>query len=199
MKNYIQSYTRNALFVLLCLAPALHATKSEEGLPVYKRTFSQLVMGQDDEQSVKHICLDDGSYWEVLGYLAGKDGDLKKWQEGDTIQVLWSPPKSKGVFWIGNSQRSGQPIVSLESKSLKFFPTIDEVHQDGSYVKLSDGTLWQFNWWARSATKNWEAGQHVMVQGKGKNNKYSLINLDMHEDSFFQSKFANGSFVKYEK
>ena len=99
---------------------------------------------------------------------------------------------------MNNRQSDGQPIVFLKSETMKSFPTIVEVLNDGEYIKLSDNSLWEFSWWGKTSTKHWRNGHHVMVQGNGKRNNFSLANLDLADDSLINLKFAHAKFIKYE-
>ncbi|MCE5316064.1 MAG: hypothetical protein LLG04_01700 [Parachlamydia sp.] len=189
-------YFLSAIIAMTALSVTADATcKNCQTLPAYERKITAVDV-QDKGSSL--ISLDDGSSWEIVGFLVGKDSDVRKWKKGDEIDLYWSPPKSKGIFCINNRQNDGQPIVLLRSDSLNSFPTIVEILKDGEYIKLSDNSLWEFSWWGKTSTKHWKYGQHVLVQGTGKRNNYSLANLDLSDDSIINIKFAHASFIKFE-
>lgn len=189
-------YFLSALIAMTALNVAADATcKHCQSLPAYERKITSVDV-QDKGSS--YISLDDGSTWEIVGYLVGKDNDVKQWRRGEEVDLYWSPPKSKGIFCINNRQSDGQPIVLLRSDSINSFPTIVEILKDGEYIKLSDNSLWEFSWWGKTSTKHWKYGQHVLVQGNGKRNNYSLANLDLSDDSIINLKFAHATFIKFE-
>lgn len=191
----------SALVAVLALGSSaeVHAkSKPSQTLPAYERKVSAVDI-QDKENGNSTIQLDDGSAWEIVGYLLGNEKDARMWKAGDEVDFYWSPPKSRGIFCLNNRQRDGQPIVLLKSETMKSFPTISEVLNDGEYIKLSDGSLWEFSWWGKTSTKHWKDGHHIIVQGNGKKNNYSLANLNLSDDSLINIKFAHAKFIKYEK
>jgi IS5 family transposase len=186
------------LFVLCLATSTTFCAEQSSNLPSYTRKLSSMGHGPDRSFMEGHLHLDDGSIWEIMGYLIGRDADIDKWEQGDEIVILWNPPKSKGVYCLRNRQKFGQLIVALDNKALGKFPQIAEILNEGAHVKLTDNTLWEFSWWNKSSSKKWQPGQHLLVQGNGKENSYSFINLDISDESLFNFKSATGTFVKYE-
>jgi hypothetical protein len=75
---------------------------------------------------------------------------------------------------------------------------IEEIIEEGRFVKLNDGSLWEFTsgWFSSLPTASWKVGERVMVSGPGDTNSYNFINVDAPIAEDVAS--ATGSFVTNE-
>ncbi|MCE5316027.1 MAG: hypothetical protein LLG04_01515 [Parachlamydia sp.] len=194
------------MFSLLCLGMtgAAHAdnrgigdhTVVDESLPVYARKLTSIITEENSEEG-KCIKLDDGSVWLVKGYEHGGEKHLKTWAKGDRILFMWNSKTQDGYYVAYNLEKHGQPKVILDPNTLGGFPVISNIADKGSQITLSDGSVWNVTWWGRMSTKKWKIGQHVLIQGDGYSNNYSLTNLDTSGKLFNNHKIANVEFVEY--
>lgn len=196
------------LFVLLCLGLSSNVqgdekgiadhTKIDKSMPLYTRTLTSII-SEEDSNVGNCINLSDGSAWTVKGYYHGGNRDLKTWAKGDRIVLMWNSKGDAGYYIVYNLERSGQPKVLLDPKSVKIYPYITEVSDGGYYVKMSDNTVWKITWWGRKSTMKWEVGQHVIIQGDGYVNNYSMTNLDISGETFNNYKHAYATFMETQK
>lgn len=193
-------------FALLCLGMtgAVQAqnrgigdhTTVDESLPNMTRKLEAIVTEENSEEG-KRIKLDDGSVWLVKGYAHGNETHLKTWAKGDRVLFTWHAKSDNGYYTAFNLEKHGQPKVLLDPQSLDIYPTITKIESKASKVTLSDGSVWNITLWGRLSTKKWALGQHVMVQGDGYSNNYSLTNLDCSGKLFNDHKVANVEFIEY--
>lgn len=194
------------MFALLCLGMtgAVQAnnrgigdhTTVDESLPNFTRKLSSIITEENSEEG-KKISLDDGSVWLVRGYAHGNDKHLKTWAKGDRVLFMWNSKTHDGYYVAFNLEKHGQPKVLLDPNCMDSFPVVTEISDKASKVVLSDGSVWDITWWGRMSTKKWKLGQHILIQGDGYSNNYSLTNLDISGKLFDDHKVANVEFIEY--
>jgi hypothetical protein len=168
-------------------------SKLNKSLPVYTRTLSE-VISEKDSGVGKGLKLDDGSVWLIKGYEHGRNRNLKMWTKGDRIALLWNAQSKEGYYIAYNHERLGQPQLVLDLSTLDSFPYITAISEGNTQVILSDNTAWKITWWGSNSSKRWEVGQHILIQGDGYKNNYSLTNLDIVRDHSHHS-HAYASFL----
>ena len=188
-----------AAFQVSCLAA--HQTKeaSSTVLPIYTYKIDSVNLQYEDSFLGGTITLDNGYILKIVDYKSRDDNAMTSWQSGD---ALWLDAESRDnqiVMVVSNEQNKdkykAQPYVIFDLlESSNKGPKVVNVTHDGQYVKLSDGSVWQFGWWNKLSTKHWTPDQRVLVQGHGEKNEYKFINVDVTPD-FINYDKATGSYV----
>lgn len=173
-------------------------TAVDESLPNFTRHVAAIMTEENSEEG-RSLQLDDGSVWLVKGYYHGSVKHFKTWAKGDRVIFMWNAKSQDGYYVAYNLEKQGQPKVVMDPNSLSIYPTITQITAKGSKVTLSDGSVWNITWWGRMSTKKWTVGQHVLAQGDGYTNNYSLTNLDCSGKLFDDHKIANVEFIEYVK
>lgn len=205
MKPNLTHFIRT--FVLICVGTlgALNAgekgiathTKTDKSLPVYVRTLSA-IMAEEETNAGQCLVLDDGSAWVVKGFAHGSQSDLKNWTKGDRIAFLWNAKTKEGYYIAYNHEHTGQPQVLLDVKTIDVYPYIVKVIDKGTKIKLNDHSIWKITWYGRASTTKWKEGQHVLIQGEGNKNNYSITNLNAEGELFKDHKHAYASFEEFQ-
>jgi hypothetical protein len=168
-------------------------------LPVYSHRIDSINLKYENSLLGGTITLDNGYVLKIVDYKTRDDNAMTLWQQGDDLWFEAESNDNQLVMAVTNQQDKdkykAQPYVIFDLlDSSNKGPKVVNVSQDGEYVKLSDGTVWQFGWWNKLSTKHWAAGQRVIVQGHGDKNDYRFINVDMTPD-FINYDKASGSYV----
>ncbi len=167
-------------------------------LPVYQNIIQDVSLGYEDTLLAGTIKLDNDLVMHIVDYKTRDDNVMNTWHKGDVVSVHGQLKDEMLLLSVkrieGPDRDKVEPyaifdVTTSDNANLK----IVEINDDGKFVKLNDGSVWEFSWYNRFSTGKWKTGQHVIVGGQGKTNCYDFINLDAPISLNVFS--ATGSFV----
>ncbi|MBA3602721.1 MAG: hypothetical protein H0W50_03595 [Parachlamydiaceae bacterium] len=172
--------------VLMLLAVSQFSTVQADNstkLPVYQNVIQDVSLGYEDTLLAGTIKLDNDLVMHIVDYKTRDDNVMNTWHKGDVVAVHGQLKDEMLLLSVkrieGPNQDKVEPyaifdVTTSDNANLK----IVEINDGGKFVKLNDGSVWEFSWYNRFSTGKWKAGQHVIVGGQGKTNSYDFINLD---------------------
>jgi len=171
----------------------------EEGthLPLYQNTIANISLGYDEAMLTGSIKLDNGLALRIVDYKTRDDNVMKTWSPGDVI-TFDAQVKDDALILtakrVNDIKNEVEALVILDvTKEEKNALSIVQINKNGKFIKLSDGSVWEFSYYNQFSTKKWKTEEHVIVQGKGDINCYNFINIDCPVQDNVQS--AKASFV----
>lgn len=158
-----------------------HADQADtDNLPVYKVHIKDIKLNYSGRMLSGPIFLDNGVVVLAVDYNNRDDVTLNNWRRGDAVELS---AHVKDNLYITLKR------MDVENEALEVIGIYDTAHppkdglviieitDNGHFIKLSDGSVWQFGVWNRLNTKHWNLGDHVIVEGLGLKNSYKFINL----------------------
>ena len=195
--------TFNKIFsgVLMLLAVSSFSTVEAQNstkLPVYKNVIQDISLGYEDTLLAGKIKLDNDLVLHIVDYKTRDDNVMDSWRKGDVVDVQGHLKDEMLILSVkkvnGPNQNKVEPYTIFELTTSNHPKLkIVEINDQGKFVKLNDGSVWEFSWFNRFSTGKWKAGEHVLVAGKGDRNSYDFINLDAPISLHVFS--ATGSFI----
>lgn len=183
MKNLKLIFSSLLLLVTVCQFSSVAACDTTTALPVYQRVIEQISLSYDEAMLVGTIQLDHEIILKIVDYRTRDDNVMKTWAAG---QVVTLTPHIKNDALIFSVKRAHGPDYDKVEAYAIFDVTeaprtslrVVEINEGGKFVKLNDGSVWEFSWYNRFSTNKWHLGQRVLVAGQGEKNSYNFINLD---------------------
>lgn len=185
------------LLLAVCQTSQVQATTEENRLPIYQNSIANISLGYEDALLAGSIKLNNGLILRIVDYKTRDDNVMKTWAVGDVVSFK-SQIKDDALILtakrVNHSEDEVEALLILDvTKEKAGGLQIAQITDGGKYVKLSDGSVWEFSWLNQFSTKKWNDNQHVIVQGEGKINCYEFINLDAPVQDNVHS--AKASFV----
>ncbi|MBA2728314.1 MAG: hypothetical protein H0U49_09110 [Parachlamydiaceae bacterium] len=182
MTSLKKAFSSLLLLLVVCQAAPSFADQPTN-FPVYQSVIADINVGLEGTLFAGTIKLENGCLMRIVDYKTRDDNVMNTWQAGDVLEF-----KSHVIddALILSAKRLYRPkeetveplliydVVNSSEATLK----IEEVNDNGAFVKLSNNSVWEFSWLNRYSTKHWKAGERVIVDGNGDKNIYSFINLD---------------------
>lgn len=204
MKNLKAIVSSLSLLLAVCHFSPVQATTSIEqvakstALPVYQNVIQDISLSYEDSMLVGTIKLDSNLILRIVDYRTRDDNVMNTWSRGDVVTFKGHIRNEALVLSVKRVNRPNEEKVEAYTifdltESSESGLRISEVNDHGKFVKLSDGSIWDFSWYNRLATKKWKSGERVIVGGQGKTNSYNFVNLDSPISNNVHS--ASGSFV----
>jgi hypothetical protein len=158
--------------------------KNHTSLPIYQNTIAEISLSYEGALLAGTIKLDNGLHLHVVDYETVDDNEMKTWSQGDVLLFKVETDSDKGLLLSakklgahGHKTKVEPYLIFDVTKEEKSHLSIVEINDEGKFVKLSDGSVWEFSWFNRFSTKKWDIGQRVIVQGNGEKNSYEFINV----------------------
>ncbi|MBA3239047.1 MAG: hypothetical protein H0T62_11965 [Parachlamydiaceae bacterium] len=204
MKNLKAIISSLPLLLAVCQFSPVQATNPTEqvakstALPVYKNVIQDISLSYEDSLLVGSIKLSNDLILRIVDYKTRDDNVMNTWRKGDVVTFTAHLADEALVLSVKRVARSHKEkveayaifdVTASPDSGLK----ITEVNDEGKFVKLNDGSIWDFSWYNRLSTKKWKAGERVIVSGRGKTNSYEFVNLDAPLSQKVFS--ASGSFI----
>ncbi len=128
-------------------------------------------------QPTTWITLNNGSVWRY----EDRGGFQHAWFIGDQVELR--PSKSSLVWMLYNQSYSSSIPVLLE-KSDSHLPRLVEIEEEGLIFVLSDGTVWQVNWWDAilKKSRNWQIGDSLLVTPFQENQMAIYLIADLNRE-----------------
>lgn len=200
----------NAIKFLVCSLMCLFTLPITElaattDLPVYSNVIEYIHREYNEKNQLDaKIRLDNGAVLNVVDFDHRDDNVLMTWSPGDRLSFSTTTREGQLLLKVenkGNAEEIGgrkkdevvpyviYDLIASSRSGLK----IEEVREDGKFVKLNNDSVWEFGFFNRFSTKNWEPGQRVLLEGNGRHNHYHFINVDSQPT--LSAYEAKGSFV----
>ena len=149
-------------------------------LPVYKVHVADIKLAYSGKMLSGPIVLDNGTVVLAVDYNKRDDVTLNTWHHGDAVKLSAQVKENLYITLkrIDVENETVEVIAVYDSANPpKGGLVITEITDNGHFIKLNDGSIWQFGLWNCLSTKHWSLGNHVIVQGLGATNSYEFINL----------------------
>lgn len=197
MKNLKQIFSGVLMLLAVCQFSTAQAGNSKE-LPVYQNVIQDISLGYEGTMLAGSIKLNNDLTMRIVDYKTRDDNVMNTWHKGDAVAVKGHLRDEALVLSVkrihGPNQNKVEPYVIFDvTGSEKSALKIVEINDEGKFVKLNDGSVWEFSWYNRLSTGKWKTGEHVIVGGQGEKNSYDFINLDAPLSKNVFS--ATGSFI----
>ncbi len=174
----------SSLLVLLSVCQVSQAQASNETiLPVYRDVIGDISLRYEGAMLAGDITLASGLIMHINDYKIRDDNVINTWRPGDVVGFKSYLKEDAHVLSVrriyGPDEEKVEPYVICDVITSPFSGLIIvEINDNGKFVKLNDGSVWEFGWYQRFSTKHWSAFERVLVSGDGSKNSYSFINLD---------------------
>ncbi|MBA3239046.1 MAG: hypothetical protein H0T62_11960 [Parachlamydiaceae bacterium] len=189
MKNLKAIISSLSMLLAVCQFSPVQATNPTEqvakstALPVYQNIIQDISLSYEDSMLVGSIKLNSDLILRIVDYKTRDDNVMNTWSQGDVVTFTGHLQDEALVLSVRRINRPHEEKVEAYAifdltESPESGLRITEVNDHGKFVKLSDGSIWDFSWLNRLSTSKWRAGERVIVDGQGKTNSYNFVNLD---------------------
>ncbi len=197
MKTFNQIFSGVLMLLAVSSFSSVQADNSTK-LPVYQNVIQDISLGYEDTMLAGKIKLDNDLVLHIVDYKTRDDNVMETWHKGDVVAINSHLKDRMLILSVkkvsGPNRNKVEPyaifdLTASDHHKLK----IVEINNEGKFVRLNDGSVWEFSWFNRFSTGKWKAGEHVIVSGNGDINSYDFINLDAPISLHVFS--ATGSFI----
>lgn len=183
MKN-VKWFVYSLFFLFTCqFSGASATTPPVVSLPVYQNIIADITLEYENTLLVGTLVLDNGDVFRISDYKERDDFLMNQWSIGDVVTIHTTSRNHQLALFAKDEQFGDdvEPYVVLDVIATPDDAglVIVDISSDGEFVTLSDGSIWQFNWFNRFSTSYWDIGQRVLVHGNGNKNSYAFVNLDV--------------------
>lgn len=169
-----------SLLMLVGMQCGYVCADSVTSLPVYKVHIENIKLAYSGKMLGGSIVLDNGMAVLAVDHVNRDDVTLNTWHSGNAV-MLSAQVKDRLYITIKriNTENEAVEVIGIYDAGHppKSGLVITEITDNGHFIKLSNGSVWQFGTWNWLSTRHWNVGDHVVVQGLGAKNSYDFINL----------------------